>query len=333
MPEQGAPHEGSGDQLAEWTSFSLGCMGSPGFCGPVASADPTSDFLFLLHLAQFPATVSRHCWLSGEGDTEVASSLFTTDPAAVQCDVCLGGDEHPSSLWQSGLGALTKPRRLRTLICQCSHRVWDRGAGAGGGARNRVDQVPRVWCQLETPAHATWGQGVSCTHPGSGASVLEASSSPCVAGRVGRAAGGVCGRRPRVCTPVHGSRWLRHVAATQQVLCEGTTTHLSRPAASTQRTVKWDPGLLGGGELSGPVLGFLSPGPQILLHKTGTTTPVSWSSGKNYARCLKKDALAAKVFAELPAAPGPASPSTLPKRHPELQPPQQDPDAQKPSAK
>lgn len=38
----------------------------------MASADLSPDLLFLLHLARFPGLISRHCWLSGEGDIKKA---------------------------------------------------------------------------------------------------------------------------------------------------------------------------------------------------------------------------------------------------------------------
>lgn len=260
MPEQGAPREGSGDQLAVWTSLSFGCRGSPGFCGPVASAGPTSDFRFLLHLAQFPGTVSRHRRLSGEVQYGGTSPLFTADPAAVRCDVCLGGAEHPSSSRQSGLGVLTKPRRLRTLIHKDSHRIWDRDTGAGvGGARNRVAQgrqhLSRVWCPLGRPAHATRGQGVARRPPWPrGAHAGEGGQ------------GGWQSVRSRAESAALGPGSGRRLPGTQQPLgtcCEGGITH--RPA---QREVPWDHSLSGGGELSG----------MSWDSRRGRVTPLSWAS-------------------------------------------------------
>lgn len=193
MPEQGAPREGSGDQLAVWTSLSFGCRGSPGFCGPVASAGPTSDFRFLLHLAQFPGTVSRHRRLSGEVQYGGTSPLFTADPAAVRCDVCLGGAEHPSSSRQSGLGVLTKPRRLRTLIHKDSHRIWDRDAGAGVGVGQGI-----VWLKDGSTSHVCGApsEGLLTRHGAKGWPDARPGPGACMPGRAGRVAGRVCGRGP-----------------------------------------------------------------------------------------------------------------------------------------
>lgn len=194
MPEQGAPREGSGDQLAVWTSLSFGCRGSPGFCGPVASAGPTSDFRFLLHLAQFPGT----------------------DPAAVRCDVCLGGAEHPSSSQQSGLGVLTKPRRLRTLIHKDSHRIWDRDAGAGvGGGKESCGSRTAAPLTCVVPPRKACSRN---TGPRGGPTPALAQGRACRGGRAGWLA--ECAVAGRVCGPGAGERapsaW--HTAATRHVL-------------------------------------------------------------------------------------------------------------------
>lgn len=216
MPEQGAPREGSGDQLAVWTSLSFGCRGSPGFCGPVASAGPTSDFRFLLHLAQFPGTVSRHRQLSGEVQYGGTSPLFTADPAAVRCDVCLGGAEHPSSSQQSGLGVLTKPRQLRTLIHKDSHRIWDRDAGAGvGGGKESCGSRTAAPLTCVVPPRKACSRD---TGPRGGPTPALAQGRACRGGRAGWLA--ECAVAGRVCGPGAGERapsaW--HTAATRHML-------------------------------------------------------------------------------------------------------------------